>query len=329
MRQAQRNRKSEVEIVVTIPGPSASRPDGQRPPTSLRCFISARFEADVWPLRKVLEDRGIEPILAYEQAPIGLSVADTVTALIDDADLVVAVLDDPESAANVAFELGYAFALRKKLLVLLSRRYRSVPANLRTSFYIRAEPDATDAIGLAIDQVLAASPPKRAERSIPLDPTPPLGDLADKLLAEIERRPQLDVLEQTMVEATQASGASVFVGRNRVTSSHEQESKADAAIWSDQLVVLSGAPPLVKFVEMVPTLEEGHRIQREMEARLDSTTSSLALVLYLDGISGDEARSLSGPRVLFMRADTFYERWRDQNLDDVVRTFRNQVVHGR
>src|SRR5205823_5144656 len=158
---------------------------------------------------------------------IGTSVADTVTTLIGDSDLVIAVLDDPEGAANVAFELGYAFALEKRLLVLLSHRYRSVPADLRTSFYVHAEPHDVDAVGPAIDQVLAASPPKRAGRTLPLEPTPPIGDLADELLAEIGKRPRLDVLEQTMVAATQASGASVFVGRNRVTPPVGDQTKAD------------------------------------------------------------------------------------------------------
>src|SRR5947207_9763817 len=86
-----------------------------------RCFIAVRPRVDIGPLRALLAERRIETVASYERPWIGARPLDTVIALIEDADLVIGVLDDQAASTNIAFELGFAFARDKMMLLIVPR----------------------------------------------------------------------------------------------------------------------------------------------------------------------------------------------------------------
>ena len=72
-----------------------------RPTKARRCFIAAHPKTNLDAIRAILAERGIEATASYERPWIGARPIDTVMALIDNADLVIAVLDDPLSSTNL------------------------------------------------------------------------------------------------------------------------------------------------------------------------------------------------------------------------------------
>src|SRR4051794_21657126 len=163
----------------------ANDAQSEQSPRARRCFIAAHPKTNLDTIRALLAERGIEATASYERPWIGARPIDTVMALIEQADLVIGVLDDPASSTNLGFELGYAFARDKKIMVLLPRDSRSVPSDLAWTYHIRANPTDVEGISFNLDVLLGAPQPQR-QPYIPEKPeTHPIGDQADLLLERL------------------------------------------------------------------------------------------------------------------------------------------------
>ena len=102
----------------------------ERSPGARRCFIAAHPKTNLDTIRAILAERGIEATASYERPWIGARPLDTIMALIEDTDIVIAILDEPTNSANVLFEIGYAFARDKKIMVIQPPRIGSIPSDL-------------------------------------------------------------------------------------------------------------------------------------------------------------------------------------------------------
>lgn len=296
-----------------------------------RCFIAARFETDIWPLRQVLVNHGIDSVIAYEEPPIGASIGETVMALMESVDLVVAVLDDPSATANVYIEIGYAVAMNKRVLVLVGREFEDVPADLKSTFYVRAAPSDTEAVSFAIRQLLAA-PARQVHRTDRLTSTThPIGSRASELVAQLGHDLDEWQLLDIVVKAVSASGASV----NLESEAREDEGlarkipRSDLAVWSDDIVSMSGAPLLVEVVKHLPSNGAARALAHRLRSYLQVTSSGWALVLYLEGPSVGDINTPPLPQVIFMRIEDFLMHLGTNGLATVVRQQRNFAVHGR
>lgn len=297
---------------------------GSQPKPALRCFIAASARTELMSIRGLLQERGIVAVLAHEVATSGMTVAGKVTSLIAESDLVLAVLDQSRNSVNVIFELGYAYALEKRMLVIVPPD-AEIPADLATVFSIRATPQDTNAIGFALDQLLAApSGQRRLSLARPASGQP-IGVLADRLLARLAAAlaaGDARALQQIVFEAVDAGGPSVVVD-----IPPEAGGRPDVAVWSDDLETWVGNPLLIE----VKTHLSGNAAQllrRQLQSYIELSNSRWVLVLYADGLSQADARSLSSPPILFMRLDHFLESLRTRSLADTIRPLRNAAVHG-
>src|SRR4051812_29900369 len=92
----------------------ATVPAGRRSPARTpTCFISAPSGVNLAPLSRVLLDKQVR-LLRIADA----TAADQVTSALVKADLVIAVLNPEQSNTNVYFEVGYAAALGKRVLLI-------------------------------------------------------------------------------------------------------------------------------------------------------------------------------------------------------------------
>src|SRR4051794_5498365 len=107
-------------------------------PRAKRCFIAAHPRTNLDTIRALLAERGFEATASYERPWTGARPIDTIMTLIDRADLVIGVLDDPAGSTNLGFELGYAFARDKKIMALLPPDSRAVPPDLAWTHQIQA-----------------------------------------------------------------------------------------------------------------------------------------------------------------------------------------------
>lgn len=294
-----------------------------RPESALRCFIAANARSDLGPIRRLLRERRVDAVLAHEAALPGMTVAGKVTSLITESDLMVAILDQGKSTANITFEIGYAFALNKKILIIAPPG-ADLPADLTALFFIRATPDNADAIGFALDQLLAA-PTKQGRSPAGLGAAGrPIGGLADVLLSRLKVALAADKtseLEQIVLDAIRAGSPTVVVD-----VPEKAFGRPDVAVWSDDLEPWVGNPLLIEVRARLGG-NAAQLTRRQLESYIEISDSRWMLVLYADGPPQDKALSLSSPPVLFMRLDHFLESLRIHSLADTLRPLRNAAIH--
>jgi nucleoside 2-deoxyribosyltransferase len=288
---------------------------------AVRCFVAARSTTDTEPIRALLTARGIIPVLAHEAPAPGLTVADAITSLISGSDMVLALLDRGDrAAANVAFELGYAFALNKKLLVVASPD-ADIPAAISALFCIRTSFDDTEAVSFALDQLLAAPVPTSRPQRSPERVGRPIGAFAEQLLDRLDSehaKADGQALEQLVIEAVLASGASVATPLPEANGDH-----ADIAVWSDDLEPWVGNPLLIQVKGHIKGERDAAVARSVLMSSAEQGRGGLAIVLYGGGPSPEDAAAFSSPSVLFMGLRDFLERLRSHRLVDVILPVRD------
>jgi hypothetical protein len=149
------------------------------PPPARSAFIAASSAVDTSVIRHALESRGIAPYEIDELATAGVSIPELLRDCIMRADLVVAVIGGGKAKDNVLFELGFATALKKRILALVPPD-EDLPVSEIP--YLRTAPDNREAIDFGPDQILNAPWATWRPASEPARKSESIGELADVLL---------------------------------------------------------------------------------------------------------------------------------------------------
>ena len=290
-----------------------------------RCFIAANPKTNLETIRALLAERGIEATASYERPWIGARPIDTIMALIDRADLVIGVLDDPASNTNLGFELGYAFARDKKIMVLLPRDARTVPTDLAWTHHIRANPEDAEGIAYNIDALLASPEPRR-QPYIPEEPeTRPIGEMAEPLLerlSEALREHDSLAVERIVLDAIRSSGVE-RVSAGTLTS---PDSGFDLGIWSHDLESSVGNPLLVSVKLRISAWRQVRTLVEQVASLARLRSVDWVLLLVGDGppewdptLEGEEPVLICGIRELV-------ERLRSESFAAVIGSLRDKAI---
>jgi hypothetical protein len=288
-----------------------------------RCFIAAHPKANLETIRALLAERGIEATASYERPWIGARPFDTVMALIDQADLVVGVLDDSRTNANLLIELGYAIARDKKIMVILPRDGATVPSDLVSTLYARANPTDADAIVYNLDALLAAPTPNRRPHIPDKPETHPIGPKkADELLQRLSI--SLDSSDEVALagivgDSLRASGVSI------VESAHP-DSGFDFGIWSDDLESSVGNPLLIEVKSHMQSAAQARKVRERVEAYVHARNVAWGLVLYGDGPPPDVGDLHSTPPTLLLKISDLIERLRVEGFASTVSRLYDEAI---
>jgi hypothetical protein len=290
-----------------------------------RAFIAAPATVDTSVIRLALESRGIAPYEIDDLATLGLSIPEILDDCIKRADLVVAVIRGGQAKENILFELGYASAMKKRILAL-------VPPDEQLPFwdvpYLRIDPDNREAIDFGLDQVLNASPSSWNHTGVPIPNTKAIGGRADELLAKLRvalRDPDERVLTEIVAEAIFASGVS-SIGQESLLM---QGGRADFAIWSDDFEPWVGNPLLVEIRGGLAGPSDLARTLEQVTRRLEGTKTAWGMVLYGSADFQPDESSLSHARVFLASIEEFLKALQEQGLGEYLSQWRNRRVHGR
>ena len=290
-----------------------------------RCFIAARPQTDIGVIRKILTERGIEATASYERPWLGARPLDTVMALIEDADLVIGILDEPTASANILFELGYAFARDKKIMVIQPGSVRSIPSDLAGTLYVRSDLVESEAITYNLDALLAAPMPRRRPYILPEADTHPIGPLADGLLQRLSvamQTPDGPELERIVEDALRASGVSI------VASAGERgrpDSGPDLGIWSDDLESSVGNPLLIEVKALIPSIADARKLRQHVESYVRARNVEWSLLLYGDG-PHRIGEALSAPPLVVLQIGDMIERLRVEGFASIVGHLHSQAI---
>src|SRR5882724_5388185 len=94
------------------------------------CFVAAPRGVPLVVLRESLLVRGIQPLIP-EELSLGTDWASEIQRQIAQADLVIGILPKGRQSAWVLFELGQAFALGRRILLIASPKSEGVPFTLQ------------------------------------------------------------------------------------------------------------------------------------------------------------------------------------------------------
>ncbi len=296
-------------------------------PSALKtCFISAPAGTPLGVLRTSLQARGLRVLVPHDLAA-GTDWAAEIQKQLSQADLVIGVLTSVRQSPWVLFELGQASALGRRIVLITPENADPIPFALHQLLVLRIDLDNQEAIGFALDQLLAAPDrPKSAPTPLTKPQFGELGSRADDLLMSLDRSLAAcdwQTIEQVAADALRSSGTDVVV------TSPNHDNGASFAVWSDVLEPFVGNPLLIEVKAIIRGRTEATRAVRQLTSYLGASGSRWAILLYGDGPDPeDQAWSETPPNVLVLSLRSLLEALRSQAFPEVIRDLRNRRVHG-
>lgn len=293
--------------------------------THTRCFISAPLGAPLESLRESLASHGLEVLIPRNLAA-GSDWASEIKKELSLADLVIGVLTGGHQSGWVLFELGQAFALGKRVLLLTTPDCEPIPFPVHQFLVLRIDLNNREAIDFALEQLLSApratepvSRPHQKESS-------GIGPKTDELLEQLEtsiRVSDWKALELVVASAVQLSGADVVVRSPGV------DSGVDLAVWSDVLESFVGNPLLIEVKGTLRNRSDIQEVSWQFASQLLRSGAHWGLLLYAEGPPvQDPIWKGTPPTVLTYPIRTLIETLRTRSFPQIVRDLRNQRVHG-
>lgn len=299
-----------------------------------KCYVSAPMDANLSTIMSLLEERGIMMLAPAHIAQAGTSLLPQVAKAISQADFMIAVLASHVSpfsegvSSSVLFDLGQAYALGKRILILAPPSLKDLPVEVSELLYLRAEANNRESIAFGLDQLLAAPIRKRRKSTKPVAKSQPIGCRANELIERLEalgdQASEQDI-EDIVVTALRASGVEAVVASDR------SEHGLDLAIWSDDLERWVGNPLVVEIKKRL-NQQLVNTTLGQIWQYLEHSGSRWALLLYVEGLhESNYPLSSSWPNhnVLVLRLGDLLARLRNESFGDIIRASRNQQVHGR
>lgn len=186
--------------------------------------------------------------------------------------------------------------------------------------------DNAEAIGFALDQLLAAPEPSQGERTTEAKPLHGLGTMADDLIRVLEHAVAMNdwrSVEQIVADALRSSGADI------VSKARDSDVHADFAVWSDVLEPFVGNPLLVEVKARFRSNADVIRAARQLASYVDASGCRWALLLHGEGLDRS-ARPWDAypPNILVLSLRSLLDSLRTRAFAEVVRDLRNRRVHG-
>jgi hypothetical protein len=307
------------------------------------CYLSVPVEYDVAALSRALEEQNIKPIVPTDiPFSVGSSV-DHVTAAIRACDLFLAVLDETSNPSRY-FEIGIAYSLQKRMLIVLPYSGASeFPFSFSELPVIRIAPDNYEEIAASLAQIHKHIKRSYRRASYSLKPSRPVrGTQYENLLHEVaqleERSRRKDpyttpALERDIAKivssAIKLSGVSVVSEPRLETPALGRKTHhPDLAIWSDELHSTVGNPFLIEVKRTLKSPKDVRAIVDQIAGYIGENKTSWVLLLYLEGPEALDDLSSVPPNILTLKIESFVRMLRDKSFADIVRNLRNQKVHG-
>jgi nucleoside 2-deoxyribosyltransferase len=292
----------------------------------MKVYISHSANTEIGPLRNLLEREGVSFRDSYDPTS-PTDFQETVSEELRAADSVIAVIT--EGARNVFFELGFALALRKPVLALLTPG-TVLPSFLMPLNYLTSDLTDSEVLRVAVSRFLDKSKVRhsRSKKTRKGSVVEQQGRIPSESFAQ-----QLSILRgsgnalevQRVVGLILRSAEAVTVEENRGAN----DRGVDFAVWSNALQRSLGNPLLI---EVKASKLDEHSFQlayTRLIRQVRESGSASGLLLYLDS-DGKRFKKPEGwlPSVLWLDAEDFARQAAEKSFPEVLVQQRNRSVHG-
>jgi TIR domain len=286
------------------------------------CFVSAPQGAPLESLRESLVAHGIT-LLVPQELSAGADWASEVEGALQKADLVVGILPTGEQSPWVLFELGQAWGLGKRLLVIAPPGSQ-VPGPLQRLLILQTDVNNRQALDFALDQLTSAPPERPAQAPPKALPLSSLGGTADDLIVrlnEVLSARDWRGFEELIAHAIRQSGTDVVV---QSQSAHRDQG-FDLAVWSDALDSVVGNPLLIEMKLSV----RGRDVFHQLGYLLGKAQRQWGVLIYGEGPPQGHALWKECPvNLIPVSAHALLEALKARSFPDLIRSERNRRVHG-
>lgn len=300
--------------------------NGAARPEIRSAFLTAPPGTDTRAIRAILKRHGVSSLAADELDPQGRSLLDLLQIAFQRCDVVIAMVNGEERDRNVFFELGFALALNKPALIIADAAV-TLPPDTAGVPYLRTALENVRALEFGLTQFLAAPDYGKPSSGDVLHPTRPLGAIADALLGRLHAGSQSQrnsYLQRIVVDALHESGVETLSENSRIG-----DTEIDIAVWSEDLEPWVRNPLLIEVKRTLLGRGDLDSLVNRLARAGYSPTAGWALVIYQEA-KGDLTRVRNlHPGILFISAEEFLRSLRDQSFGELVRSLRNQRVHGK
>jgi hypothetical protein len=307
----------------TIPRLDATEHPTRPPHAATTAFITAPVGGDTRGVREILERRGIESFTADELDLPGRPLSEILQEGMARADIVVGVLGAGGSADNVFFELGFAQALGKRILVLASGEAPLSGWASPGIPYVRADPSNPHAVEFALDQLLRVGLPPASE-GVTVRHTRPLGRTAESLLARLTSASTVnagEVLEEVVIDALRQTGIET------ASRSGARQDGTAVAVWSEDFEPWVNNPLLIETRVALNSRADAEAATLGLLRAMGVSGVRWALLIYLHS-DVNPAEVIGAPNILAISAEGFLRSLETLSLGELVRKLRNKRVHG-
>jgi hypothetical protein len=284
------------------------------------CYISAGGLIDLSLLRQVLAEKQVEVLAPWTSDKPGFTPPEAAAMAMNRADFVVGVLTGGAGDQSVFFELGYACALNKPIVVIGDDRAK-LPTVLSSALFVPNGISNLEGLRFNLEHLLAAPAGVERHRAMararhrkatpsPAEPLRPV-------------RVTGHALQKQVAELLRSTGSAV------VTESRHPDKGADFALWIEELASLVGNPILVEVKSDLGEPGAAQRASDQAHKFLALSGARMLLIVYGQGPPNEELNKYFASPVLF-----FY-RWREfesdiqkQGIVRVIEQLRNRLLHG-
>lgn len=291
-------------------------------PSLVKCYISAPAGTDLSTLRDVLRNAGAEWV-DQSHVHLGQSLPEAVSAAISAADFVCAVIPEGADSANVFYDLGFARAQEKPVLVFVEHG-RTLPSFLQHLPYAKAGMHDRQAMVFQLTSFLRFGPKRRTHSKTvtQVESEKPLAGSLEKASGALANADAF-AFEQAIYEMFQDAGVAIS------QPTETERDAADLALWLDSVHETFGGPVLVEL--KAGRLSEA--VLREAEDRLRhhifATGGEIGVLVYLDRDGRVfDAQQFGWPTVVRLSADELMKLLGAGRFEQELIRRRNHDVHG-
>jgi hypothetical protein len=289
-------------------------------------YISHAADQRIDTVRKLLENEGVTVNGSFDIS-VPDNVGEAIQAGMKAADAIIAIIG--AEGKNVFYDLGFATALGKPILILLepgvpvpgfASRDRHLVSNLKDSNVLRL------GVKKFLNELQGRSIKRRNTRSSPPSKQPNRSDIRKVLeqLSRLRRSSNARQIERLVAELLNAAA---------VTAVEEykgpEDRGVDFAVWSDAVQEQLGNPVLVEIKTGVLTGDHFRAAYRRLVDQVSQADARAGLLLYFDANDRRFHRpDMWMPSVLAIDLEDFAKELLVKSFAKALIEHRNRLVHG-
>ncbi len=292
----------------------------------MNVFISHSAQSRIAPLRDLLKREGISFQDSFDPSKSS-DILESIRVKLQTADAVIAVIT--REATNVFFEIGFAMALQKPVLVLLSPGV-TLPSFAAPATYLTSDLSDSDVLRLGVRRFLEDSKKRilkvRQPRKEHVDAQHDgrvIQNLVERFHAvrQSARPLQVERLVADLLRAADITALEEYSeGRDR---------GVDFAVWSDSLRPSLGNPVLIEVKATKLNKMSFRAAYSRLAKQVQESDANAGLLLYLDKGGQRFGKPATWiPTVLWLDAEDFAKELLKKPFADVLLERRNRAVHG-